>query len=156
MSLERGQSLIWLTPRSILQPLGVFDLDPCAAPSPRPWSTARRHIELPEDGLASEWHGRVWMNPPYGDGIAEWLRKMALHQNGTALIFVRSDTRHWQDWVFPYADSILFIKRRIKFHRPDGSVEGGGTAPAALISYSALDTAHLRISGIEGSLQRRG
>jgi len=47
----------WLTPPAILHALGDFDLDPCAAPSPRPWPTAARHIELPEDGLTANWGG---------------------------------------------------------------------------------------------------
>jgi hypothetical protein len=55
---------IWLTPREIVTPLGPFELDPCAAPSPRPWPTAVRHIELPECGLTAKWEGRVWLNPP--------------------------------------------------------------------------------------------
>lgn len=54
-----GNSQTWLTPKWILEPLGAFDLDPCAAPSPRPWDTAANHIELPTDGLASGWAGRV-------------------------------------------------------------------------------------------------
>ena len=58
-SHERGadSSTIWLTPPKLLAFLGEFDLDPCAAPSPRPWPTAKRHIELPDDGLAAEWGG---------------------------------------------------------------------------------------------------
>src|SRR5579859_729831 len=66
----------WLTPPEIIQALGLFDLDPCAAPSPRPWPTASRHIELPEDGLAAKWHGRVWCNPPFGAHTAAWLARM--------------------------------------------------------------------------------
>src|SRR3546814_4162922 len=81
----------WLTPLPIVSALGPFDLDPCAAPSPRPWPTAARHIELPEDGFAAEWSGRVWMNPPYGSEMARWLDKLATHRNGCALIFARSE-----------------------------------------------------------------
>ena len=65
-----AESHVWLTPPAIIEPLGPFDLDPCAAPSPRPWPTAARHIELPEDGLTAEWHGRVWCNPPFGTQTA--------------------------------------------------------------------------------------
>jgi hypothetical protein len=54
---NQGDTNTWLTPVHILQALGPFDLDPCAAPSPRPWSTAKFHIELPEDGLAASWYG---------------------------------------------------------------------------------------------------
>src|SRR6516225_7787676 len=39
----RGETNAWLTPRYILDALGKFDLDPCAA-SDQPWATARRHL----------------------------------------------------------------------------------------------------------------
>jgi hypothetical protein len=54
---NQGDTNTWLTPQHIVQALGTFDLDPCAAPSPRPWPTAKYHIELPEDGLAASWCG---------------------------------------------------------------------------------------------------
>jgi hypothetical protein len=57
---HNAQTVIWLTPKFILDALGPFDLDPCAAPSPRPWPTALNHIELPEDGLKASWSGLVW------------------------------------------------------------------------------------------------
>jgi hypothetical protein len=55
----------WLTPPGIIGALGPFGLDPCAAPEPRPWPTAARHITRPDDGLAADWgQDRVFLNPP--------------------------------------------------------------------------------------------
>ena len=44
-----GDNQVWLTPKFILDALGPFDLDPCAAPEPRPWNTAAKHIIEKED-----------------------------------------------------------------------------------------------------------
>ena len=55
----RGASNDWLTPRYILAALGPFDLDPCAAPDPRPWPTAAKHFTEADNGLAHLWHGRM-------------------------------------------------------------------------------------------------
>lgn len=45
-------SNIWLTPRNIIEATGPFDLDPCAAPAPQPWPTAKVHYTEEEgDGL---------------------------------------------------------------------------------------------------------
>ena len=60
----QGETNVWLTPRWVIDTLGPFDLDPCAAPSPRPFDTAREHVTFPDDGLAASWHGMVWLNPP--------------------------------------------------------------------------------------------
>jgi hypothetical protein len=53
----RGQTDCWLTPPEIIEALGPFDLDPCAAPG-QPWATARHHYAPPQDGLALPWYGR--------------------------------------------------------------------------------------------------
>ena len=149
---NKGENDTWLTPRQLLYAVGSFDLDPCAAPTPRPWPTAQRHIELPEDGLADPWQGRVWLNPPYSTA-ASWLEKMAFHRNGTALIFARTETEMWQKWVWPFADSVLFIAGRLYFCFPDGSrAPGNAGGPSALIAYTPEDTEILRGSGIAGSL----
>mgnify|MGYP000856532500 FL=1 len=79
---QRGNSGdVWLTPKHIIDALGKFDLDPCAAPLPRPWETASASFIEADDGLSQEWFGRVWMNPPYGRGIGAWMKKMADHAN---------------------------------------------------------------------------
>ena len=70
----------WLTPPAIIQALGEFDLDPCApSDARRPWDTAQRHFCVEQNGLAQEWNGRVWLNPPYGLEAARWLER-AFHQ----------------------------------------------------------------------------
>ena len=95
----------WLTPRPILSRLGAFDLDPCAAPDPRPWDTATVHLTQPADGLLATWpkDHRVWLNPPYGRNIGRWMEKMAKHGSGIALIFARTETEAWSKWVWPYS-----------------------------------------------------
>ena len=105
----------WLTPPYILKALGEFDLDPCAAPEPRPWPTASRHITLPTNGLQIEWHGRVWLNPPYGRATGTWLEKLANHGNGIALIFARTDTDMFFEQVWKRADAVAFLRGRLTF-----------------------------------------
>lgn len=153
---NQGTDTIWLTPPSIIRALGEFDLDPCAAPSPRPWATARRHVELPEDGLSIEWQGRVWLNPPYGTGIMEpWLEKMAKHGSGIALVFARTETVFFRDYIWNAADALLFIDGRLYFYLPDGTrAKGNSGGPSVLISYSESDTEILKRSGIAGALVR--
>lgn len=145
----------WLTPPSVLLPLGEFDLDPCAAPSPRPWSTAKRHIELPDDGLIAAWTGRVWLNPPYGDKTAAWMARLAAHGRGTALIFARTETECWHRWIWPYAFVVLFLAGRLNFYLPDGTrASGNAGGPSALIAYGNEDGEVLRSCGISGAVVR--
>lgn len=145
----------WLTPPEIIKALGKFDLDPCAAPDPRPWDTATQHYTLPKDGLAMPWRGRVWMNPPYGPATGKWLSKLADHGNGIALTFARTETSMFHRQVWEKADALLFLEGRLYFHHPDGrkaSANAGG--PSVLIAYGRGNADALKRCVIKGAYVR--
>lgn len=146
-----GDTQVWLTPPEIISSLGEFDLDPCS-PINRPWDTAKHHYTEVDNGLEQPWFGRVWHNPPYDQYvISKWLGKMAKHANGITLMFARTETKYFQNWVFPYAMSMLFIKGRLHFHRENGErAKTNSGAPSVLISYSEFDADAISDSGIEG------
>lgn len=124
----------WWTPKWILDALPPFDLDPCAPVG----GPLYRHCPLwwtkLDDGLSKPWFGHVWLNPPYSAPLA-WMKRMADHGDGVALIFARTETRWWQDHVFGHADQVLFVRSRIKFVKPDGTVGATAPAPSALCGY---------------------
>ncbi len=145
----RPQSVTYLTPPEWISALGPFDLDPCAAPSPRPWPTAVRHVELPVDGLAIEWRGRVWCNPPFGAAAAAWATRMAGHGNGILLLPARTETRTWFDSVWGRAEAVCFVRGRPHFHRADGSrAPFNSGCPIALIAYGQRNADALRCAGL--------
>lgn len=144
----------WLTPLSLIRALGRFDLDPRGAPG-HPTADAIITPESHGDGLSIGWSGRVFLNPPYGRLAEPWLRQMAMHGHGTALIFARTDTSMFQDWVFPYADALLFVRGRIKFLTPDGIETKDAGAPSVLVAYGTDDADRLERSGIAGHFVRQ-
>jgi phage N-6-adenine-methyltransferase len=132
----------WLTPPDLIDALGFFDLDPCA-PIERVWSTANKHYTIEDDGLRQEWHGRVWLNPPYSQA-ARWLHRLAEHGHGTALIFARTETRLWFDHVWPRATGLLFLRGRLHFHYASGKrADANSGAPSVLVAYGERDAAVL-------------
>lgn len=138
----------WLTPPEILAPLGQFDLDPCA-PVTRPWPTAAAHFHKHDDDLHREWNGRVWCNPPFGREAVKWLRRMAEHGNGIALIPARTETAMFYECVWGKADAVLFLKGRPHFHYVDGTRAAFNSgAPICLIAYGEYNAAILRASGL--------
>jgi hypothetical protein len=142
----------WLTPPEILKALGSFDLDPCA-PVQRPWEMAKAHYTVRDNGLLQPWHGRVWLNPPYGLHARQWLNRLAGHGNGIALIFARTETDMFFDEVWDRADAALFLRGRLFFHHVTGerSKHNAG-APSVLVAYGERDVDALRASGIPGRL----
>ena len=142
----------WLTPKFIIDALGHFNTDPCC-PDIMPWQTADRMITKEQDGRTAEWIGRVWLNPPYGKESYPFIKRMATHiGGGVALLFARTDTKIWHDWIFPYAHSILFIQGRLCFYDKNGIKGGSCAVPSVLVSYSQYDTDALKNSGIKGKL----
>jgi len=147
----KARTDVWLTPPFILAKLGDFDLDPCAAPAPRPWPTAREHIALPVDGLKAEWAGRVWLNPPYGAQTGLWLKRLAEHQNGVALIFARTDTQMFFDYVWNAASAVVFLRGRLTFFDQRGAIasfNAGG--PSCLVAYNSANADALQRCGLDG------
>lgn len=127
-------SVEWYTPPEIFEALGIsFDLDPAAPAGGVPWIPARRFYTRADDGLRQSWTGRVWLNPPYGREIGPWLGRLAIHGNGLALVFARTDTR-WFHNACRGATAVCFVAGRLRFYRPEGP---GQTAPAAsvLLAY---------------------
>lgn len=142
---SEGKSNDWLTPPEIIDALGPFDLDPCASVR-QPWPTAKEMLTVADDGLAWDWHGCVWLNPPYGPHVWAWLDKLADHGNGIALIFARTETKEFFRTVWERASCLFFIKGRLHFHRPVTGKRAAfnAGAPSVLVGYGPEACRRLR------------
>lgn len=147
---NNGLSNDWMTPPRIIESLGPFDLDPCAHPK-QFYRTAAQMIALPDDGLAAEWKGRVWLNPPYGSALKMWLAKLVLHGDGMALVPARTEVEAWF-WplIWEAADAVLFLRGRLYFHRPDGSLAGNAGHGSVIAAYGPRCVARLRACNVAG------
>lgn len=126
----------WLTPPEIIKALGDFDLDPCApTDETRPWPTAAKHYSIFDNGLIKPWHGRVWLNPPYGGETGKWMARAAEHKNVTALIFARTETQQFFESIWPKATAVCFIKGRLSFYHVTGKKGGSAGAPSMLVTW---------------------
>jgi len=132
-----NETFEWYTPPEIFEALGLeFDLDP-ASPSPEkvPWIPAAVHWTQYTNGLWHEWEGRVWLNPPYGSQLPEFMRRLVVHGNGMALVYARTETQWWQDSA-PKADLVCFLRDRVAFIRDDG-YQSRSQMGSALLAYGA-------------------
>ena len=139
----------WLTPPEVLRVLGPFDLDPCS-PIGRPWDTAAKHYTMEDNGLLKPWTGRVWLNPPYGNETEKWMRRLANHGNGIALIFARTETKSFFPWMWEHATGLLWLKGRLCFYTKEGNRGGTAGAPSVLIAYGQENADCLKACGLPG------
>lgn len=125
----------WYTPQYIIEALGgKFDLDPCAPKTE--WYTAHKCYTKEIDGLAQKWEGRVFLNPPYSNPvIRHFIKKLADHNNGIALLYARCDNKMFFEDIFNRATSIKFLCDRIYFIRPDGTKGDRPGCGSVLVAY---------------------
>lgn len=146
----------WFTPKWIIDgiindnPSRGFDLDPCTVKNP-PFEIAKSILTKEDDGLQCDWFGHVFMNPPYSHPLVDgFIRKLARHGDGIALIFSRCDTKLFHECVFNSANGIFFLKGRINFCHSNGVPGGTAGAGSVLVSYGKTCTSWLMDCGLEG------
>lgn len=92
---------LWSTPQDFYDKLHAefnFTLDPCATDENH---KTDKYYTKEQDGLLQDWSKDVvFMNPPYGRAIGQWMKK-AKESNTTVVCLVpsRTDTRWWHDYV---------------------------------------------------------
>jgi phage N-6-adenine-methyltransferase len=106
--------------------LGSFDLDPASSEAAQRVVKAARFYTKQDDGLTKPWHGRVWLNPPYGrllmsQFVAKLLDELQAGNVSSAILLAHSftDAAWWQS-AFSSANAICFAQGRIRFVNPEG------------------------------------
>jgi hypothetical protein len=141
---QKGKTNSWLTPLSLVNSLGEFDLDPCGF---KYHKTANNIYQLPQDGLLLPWSGRVWLNPPYGKEAKFWLKKMDAHGSGVALLFARLETV----WLQEFLNNGFFqIQGRVAFLTENLETVSNAGCGSILIPFSYKDEIAIKKSGIKG------
>jgi phage N-6-adenine-methyltransferase len=127
------QTSEWSTPQTTFDELNNefhFTTDVCANADNYKCST---YFTQKINGLAQEWHGVCWMNPPYGRGINKWIRKAyesSLHgATVVCLVPARTDTAWWHDYSMK--GEIRFIRGRLKF----GGCKNNAPFPSAVVIF---------------------
>lgn len=128
-----SQTPEWPTPKWLFDALDKefgFSLDPCAT---KENAKCAKFYTRHDNGLLKPWQGEtVFMNPPYGNEIAAWMRKAhdaAMNDGATVvcLIPARTDTAWWHDYAMKH--EIRLLRGRLTF---EGG-KYGAPFPSAII-----------------------
>lgn len=141
----------WETPQWLFDKLDKvysFDFDVCAT---RANNKCKSCFTLEtgldeDDGLLKEWSeipsepSMLWMNPPYGRGINEWVKKAweasELGQTVVCLLPARTDTAWWHDYCIK--GEVHFLRGRLKFSGHKGSAP----FPSAVVIFWGWEDYH--------------
>ena len=125
---------LWSTPQAFFDKYNAtyeFTLDPCATPENAKCAT---YFTKEQDGLMQDWGTHtVWMNPPYGRTMPNWMQKAyessLMGATVVCLVPARTDTKWWHDWAMK--GDIEFIKGRLKF----GDAKDSAPFPSVVITF---------------------
>lgn len=123
-----GQSE-WYTPAAYIaaarEAMGDIDLDPASCADANQVVRATTFYSEEEDGLEQDWHGRVWLNPPYAQpAIADFCRRLAEEYSAgkvtEACVLVNNATETaWFQEVSGVAAAVCFPRGRVRFWHPE-------------------------------------
>jgi phage N-6-adenine-methyltransferase len=159
-------SVEWYTPALYVecarQALGDFDVDPASSKAAQETVRARTYFTKEDDGLAQNWNGRVWCNPPYCDAgkfVDKLIDELDAGRATSAVILVNAycDTR-WFHRAANACAAICFPLGRIYFERPDGEQMSQPAYGSAFIYFGRPDRAlqrSLRRAGTDHDPRRR-
>lgn len=120
----------WYTPAKYIEAareaMGGIDLDPASSEAAQETVQAEQFFTPLEDGLEQDWHGRVWLNPPYAQPlITQFVEKLVAERDNidAAILLTHNytDTR-WFHHAANACDAICFTRGRITFPDAKGNV----------------------------------
>jgi phage N-6-adenine-methyltransferase len=131
--LNQGE-VEWYTPVVYVEMarkvLGEIDLDPASGEIAQKTVKAKKWYSRDDSSLPHQWHGRVWMNPPYSAPLinqmmGKLVEEYTARRVTAAIVLVNNCTEvRWFQEAGKVAKGICFPCGRIKFLDPEGR-EGG-------------------------------
>ena len=116
----------WYTPEHLLSAardvLGGITLDPASSELANELVQADDFFTADDDGLSRPWAGRIWMNPPYEQGLVDKFVDKLLDSDFDAAVTLTNNATEtaWGGKLLCYASAVCFLKGRVRFLAPDG------------------------------------
>lgn len=135
--------------------LGAIDLDPASSDLAQTVIQARHYYTKADDGLTKEWHGRLWLNPPYSRPapfVEKLLGEYNAGRTNAAILLVNNGTEtKWGQSLLRTGFPVCFIGAhegrgsRISFWRRSPDEPRNGNRYAQMIAYLGPNPAHFAV-----------
>lgn len=100
--------------------LGTIDLDPASSELANETVKATTFYTAEDDGLARDWYGNIWLNPPYAkDLLPRFAEKFATSNFNQAIVLVHNATEtRWFLNFISKASAVVFPTGRVDCKTP--------------------------------------
>lgn len=133
----------WYTPADIIERarrlMGGIDLDPASSAVANDTVKAEMYFTAADDGLTQDWHGRVWLNPPYDKPlVAKFVERFLDGGFDAGVILVNNSTdSQWGASLLARCSCVCFPTGRVRFRRPGGVV--GAPLQGQMLGFAGCD-----------------
>ncbi len=149
--ISQSNSNEWYTPREYIEAarvvMGDIDLDPATCETAQKWIQARTYHTEETDGLAHDWSGRVWLNPPWGRATPAFIDKLMAELNAghvTECIVLVNAHATDTGWFSRLWDGLLcFTDHRINYISPHGP-KSGSTHGSVFVYFGSHSAEFIR------------
>ena len=140
----------WYTPPeyiySVIEVFGAaIDLDPASSHTANKIVGAQKYFTIQDDGLSQEWHGTIFLNPPYSAGLISRFVDKAIDEvynqpEKEAIILVNNATEtQWFQKLCKHCDAVCFPAGRIQYLSENGEARNSPIQGQAFF-YLGLNT----------------
>lgn len=113
----------WYTPPQYIESarkvMGSIDLDPASSNLANEIVQADEYYTKTDNGLDFDWHGNIWLNPPYAQPLISQFARAVVEnreQYNQAIILVNNATEtNWLQSMLSISDAVCFPKGRVRF-----------------------------------------
>lgn len=121
--------------------MGRIDLDPASNAYAQEIVQAGRYFTRDDDGLALEWSGCVWLNPPYSSGLIERFVERACKSweagelEAMLVLTNASLSARWWHRLAEVSDAIIVPAARMQFEQPHARQEKNNLYDQTLFAF---------------------
>jgi hypothetical protein len=140
-AVQQSTTNDWYTPAMYIDAartvMGGIDLDPASCAEANEIVKAGHYATAETDGLSIDWHGRVWLNPPYGRLAGDFIDRLADDfavgniDAAIALVNAHCTDTSWFQRLWHH--TLCFTNHRINFEA--GTADRSGSTHGSVFVY---------------------
>jgi hypothetical protein len=126
---------------AVREVLDQIDVDPSTCEQAQQTVKAKTFFTMADDGLQQEWHGRIFLNPPFHrDLLPRFVRKLAVeieagHVTQAILLVNNCTDTDWFNAALRVCSSVCFTHGRVHFIQASGVEMGSPTHGQAFLYF---------------------